>query len=110
VNFHSDVFPGLWRALRDIVLFWIGHGVKIFRVRSRHPETIFLAEGFTHPKVMKRIAKVGFNQSYSYFTWRNLKRELKEYLTELTQEECRHYMRPNFFANTPRHQPDLTPA
>ncbi|TIO04489.1 MAG: alpha-1,4-glucan--maltose-1-phosphate maltosyltransferase [Mesorhizobium sp.] len=119
VNIHGDAFPGLWHALRDIVLFWIGHGVKIFRVdnphtkpfafwewmigevRSRHPETIFLAEGFTHSKVMKRLAKVGFNQSYSYFTWRNLKRELEEYLTELTQEECRHYMRPNFFANTP---------
>lgn len=119
VHFHNGAFPGLWHALRDIVLFWIGHGVKIFRVdnphtkpfpfwewmigevRSRHPDAIFLAEGFTRPKVMKRLAKVGFSQSYSYFIWRNSKAELQEYLTELTQEECRHYMRPNFFANTP---------
>ncbi len=105
--------------MRDIVLFWMEHGVKIFRVdnphtkpfpfwewlisdiRGRDPEIIFLAEAFTRPKVMKRLAKVGFTQSYSYFTWRNLKGELEEYLTELTQEECRHTMRPNFFVNTP---------
>ncbi|HEV7252760.1 MAG TPA: alpha-1,4-glucan--maltose-1-phosphate maltosyltransferase [Mesorhizobium sp.] len=119
VHFYRDALPSISYALRDIVLFWIGHGVKIFRVdnphtkpfpfwewmigevRKEHPDTIFLAEAFTRPKVMKRLAKVGFNQSYSYFTWRNEKREIEEYLTELTQEECRHYMRPNFFANTP---------
>jgi starch synthase (maltosyl-transferring) len=119
VHFYRDAIPGLWIALRDIVLFWIDKGVKIFRVdnphtkpfpfwewmigevREQHPDVIFLAEAFTRPKVMKRLAKVGFNQSYSYFTWRNEKWEIEEYLTELTQEECRHYMRPNFFANTP---------
>ncbi|GLQ55561.1 alpha-1,4-glucan--maltose-1-phosphate maltosyltransferase [Devosia nitrariae] len=119
VHFYRKAIPGLWLALRDIVLFWIEHGVTIFRVdnphtkpfpfwewliadiRSHHPEAIFLAEAFTRPKVTKRLAKVGFSQSYSYFTWRNLKGELEQYLTELTTEECRHYMRPNFFANTP---------
>ncbi|HEV7293528.1 MAG TPA: alpha-1,4-glucan--maltose-1-phosphate maltosyltransferase [Devosia sp.] len=119
VHFYRDAIPSLWYALRDIVLFWIDKGVTIFRVdnphtkpfpfwewmiwevRSRHPEAIFLAEAFTRPKVMKRLAKVGFSQSYSYFTWRNVKWEIEEYLTELTTEECRHYMRPNFFANTP---------
>jgi starch synthase (maltosyl-transferring) len=119
VHFYRDAIPGLWYALRDVVLFWIEQGVKIFRVdnphtkpfpfwewmidevHAKHPEAIFLAEAFTRPKVMKRLAKVGFSQSYSYFTWRNEKTELQDYLTELTQEECRHYMRPNFFANTP---------
>ncbi len=119
VHFYRNALPGIWHALRDIVLFWAAHGVKIFRVdnphtkplpfwewmigevRAQHPDAIFLAEAFTRPKVMKRLAKVGFNQSYSYFTWRNLKWEIEEYLTELTQEECRHFMRPNFFANTP---------
>jgi starch synthase (maltosyl-transferring) len=119
VHFYRKAIPGLWLALRDVVLFWIEHGVTIFRVdnphtkpfpfwewmiadiHARHPEAIFLAEAFTRPKVMKRLAKVGFSQSYSYFTWRNLKWELEQYLTELTTEECRHYMRPNFFANTP---------
>jgi starch synthase (maltosyl-transferring) len=119
VHFYRGAIPGLWLALRDVVLFWIEHGVKIFRVdnphtkpfpfwewlieevRSRHPDTIFLAEAFTRPKVMKRLAKVGFTQSYSYFTWRNLKAELEEYLIELTQDDSRHVMRPNFFVNTP---------
>nr|WP_245559702.1 alpha-1,4-glucan--maltose-1-phosphate maltosyltransferase [Amorphus coralli] len=124
VHFYRDAIPGLWVALRDVVLFWVEHGVKIFRVdnphtkplpfwewmigevRAEHPDTIFLAEAFTRPKVMKRLAKVGFNQSYSYFTWRNTKAELTEYLTELTQTECAEYMRPNFFANTP----DINPV
>ncbi|MEM8572144.1 MAG: alpha-1,4-glucan--maltose-1-phosphate maltosyltransferase [Pseudomonadota bacterium] len=119
VHFYRGALPDLWYALRDIVLFWIGHGVKIFRVdnphtkpfpfwewmigeiRAEYPETIFLAEAFTRPKLMKRLAKVGFNQSYSYFTWRNDRWGLTEYLTELTQEPCREYMRPNFFVNTP---------
>ncbi|MFU0504413.1 alpha-1,4-glucan--maltose-1-phosphate maltosyltransferase [Pseudaminobacter sp. NGMCC 1.201702] len=119
VHFYRGAIPGLWLALRDVVLFWIEHGVKIFRVdnphtkpfpfwewlieevRSRHPDTIFLAEAFTRPKVMKRLAKLGFTQSYSYFTWRNLKAELEEYLIELTQDDSRHVMRPNFFVNTP---------
>ncbi|MEO3385358.1 alpha-1,4-glucan--maltose-1-phosphate maltosyltransferase [Mesorhizobium sp. CAU 1741] len=119
VHFYRGAIPGLWLALRDVVLFWIDNGVSIFRVdnphtkpfpfwewmigevREKHPQVIFLSEAFTRPKVMKRLAKVGFTQSYTYFTWRNTKAELTEYLTELTQEECRHYMRPNFFANTP---------
>ena len=90
--------PGLWVALRDIVLFWVGEGVRIFRVdnphtkplpfwqwmiadvRARHPDVIFLSEAFTRPKMMYRLAKVGFSQSYTYFTWRNTKPELTEYL------------------------------
>ena len=119
VHFYREAIPGLWHALRDVVLFWLDRGVRIFRVDNPHtkplpfwewligevrqvdPGVIFLAEAFTRPKMMKRLAKVGFNQSYSYFTWRNTKQELTEYLTELTREECRHYMRPNFFVNTP---------
>ena len=118
VHFYREAIPSLWHTLRDIVMFWVDHGVKIFRVdnphtkpfpfwewmigdvRAKHPDVIFLSEAFTRPKVMKRLAKVGFNQSYSYFTWRNAKWELEQYLTELTQEECRHYMRPNFFLTT----------
>lgn len=118
VHFYREAIPSLWYELRDIVLLWISHGVKIFRVdnphtkpfpfwewligevRSQHPEAIFLSEAFTRPKVMKRLAKVGFAQSYSYFTWRNVKWELEQYLSELTREECRHYMRPNFFTTT----------
>lgn len=119
VHFYREAIPGLWLALRDIVLFWVDHGVKIFRVdnphtkpfpfwewmieeiRNRHPDVIFLAEAFTRPKLMARLAKVGFSQSYSYFTWRNTKLELETYLTELTQGPAREIMRPNFFANTP---------
>ncbi|MTE01571.1 DUF3416 domain-containing protein [Paracoccus sp. YIM 132242] len=119
VHFYRGALPGLWYALRDVVLFWVDQGVRIFRVdnphtkpfpfwewmiaevREKDPGVIFLAEAFTRPKVMKRLAKVGFSQSYSYFTWRNEKQEITDYLTELTQEECREYMRPNFFVNTP---------
>jgi len=118
VHFYRDAIPGIWYALRDIVLLWVDHGVKIFRVdnphtkpfpfwewmigevRAKHPDVIFLSEAFTRPKVMKRLAKVGFAQSYSYFTWRNLKWEIEQYLTELTTEESRHFMRPNFFTTT----------
>ncbi len=119
VDFYRGGMPAVWHALRDVVLFWCGHGVRIFRVdnphtkplpfwewmigevRARHPDAIFLAEAFTRPKPMKRLAKVGFTQSYSYFTWRNTKQELADYLGELTTTDCRHYMRPNFFTNTP---------
>ena len=124
VNFRYYLDDGrpnapFWEAVRDIILFWIDHGVLMFRVdnphtkpfpfwewiirevRTQHPEAVFLSEAFTRPKVMKRLAKVGFSQSYSYFTWRNDKAGLTEYLTELTTEECRHTMRPNFFVNTP---------
>jgi starch synthase (maltosyl-transferring) len=119
LNFQSAEWERLWYALRDIFLFWIEHGVRIFRVdnphtksfrfwewviaeiRRDHPDAIFLAEAFTWPKVMRYLAKAGFTQSYTYFTWRNTAHELREYLTELTRTELQEYMRPNFFANTP---------
>ncbi len=120
VDFYADgAVPALWNALRDIVLFWIGEGVLTFRVdnphtkplpfwewmiadvRSRHPNAIFLAEAFTRPKMMHRLAKIGFSQSYTYFTWRNGKAELTEYLTELAQGPARDFFRPHFFVNTP---------
>jgi starch synthase (maltosyl-transferring) len=119
INFETNEWEALWAALRDVFLFWVGHGVKIFRVdnphtksfrfwewciaeiQRDHPDTIFLAEAFTRPKVMRYLAKCGFSQSYTYYTWRNQARELREYLTELTKTELQEYMRPNFFANTP---------
>jgi len=119
LDFESADWKGLWDELRDVVLFWVSHGVKIFRVDNphtkafpfwewlirevwdHHPDTIFLAEAFTRPKVMKYLAKSGFSQSYSYFTWRTTKEGLTEYFTELTQTDVVEYMRPNLFANTP---------
>lgn len=119
VRFYDDAFPGVWIALRDVVLYWIGEGVKIFRVdnphtkpfpfwewlirsvQSQHPDVIFLSEAFTRPKIMQHLAKIGFTQSYSYFTWRNTKQELTDYVTELTKGPSRAFMRPNFFTNTP---------
>jgi starch synthase (maltosyl-transferring) len=124
VHFYREALPEIWYALRDVVLFWVGKGVKIFRVdnphtkpvpfwewmirevQDKHPDVIFLSEAFTRPKMMRRLAKAGFTQSYSYFTWRNTKQELTEYLTELTRSASRDYMRPNFFANTP----DINPV
>ncbi|MGH9255593.1 MAG: maltotransferase domain-containing protein [Vicinamibacterales bacterium] len=118
-DFDTGDWRALWDALRDVVLFWIAHGVRVFRVdnphtkpfafwewltadvRRRHPDAIFLSEAFTRPKVMHYLAKAAFNQSYTYFTWRNTAQELREYLTELTRTETLEYMRPNFFANTP---------
>ena len=119
INFESAEWEPLWYALRDVFLFWIAHGVRIFRVDNPHtksfrfwewviagirrdyPDAIFLAEAFTRPKVMRYLAKAGFTQSYTYFTWRNSAHELREYMTELTRTELQEYMRPNFFANTP---------
>ncbi|HZQ00691.1 MAG TPA: alpha-1,4-glucan--maltose-1-phosphate maltosyltransferase [Reyranella sp.] len=120
VDFYADgAIPSLWETLRDVVLFWIGQGVKIFRVdnphtkplpfwqwmiadiRGRHPDVIFLAEAFTRPTMMYRLAKVGFSQSYTYFTWRNSKQELTDYLTELTTTNVVDFFRPHFFVNTP---------
>jgi starch synthase (maltosyl-transferring) len=120
VDFYGpDAVPDLWRALRDIVLLWVAHGVKVFRVdnphtkplpfwewmigevRALHPETIFLAEAFTRPNMMYRLAKIGFSQSYTYFTWRNGKQELIDYITELTTTDAREFYRPHFFVNTP---------
>ncbi len=118
-DFDSEEWQDLWHELKSIVTFWIDHGVKIFRVdnphtkpfrfwewliadvRRTHPDVVFLAEAFTRPKVMRHLAKLGFSQSYTYFTWRNSKAELTEYFTELTQTDVREYMRPNLFANTP---------
>jgi starch synthase (maltosyl-transferring) len=119
INFESDAWQALWRELKEVIAFWIGHGVKIFRVdnphtkpyrfwewalaeiKREHPDTIFLSEAFTRPKVMRLLAKTGFSQSYTYFTWRNTSAELTEYFTELTQTAVREYMRPNLFTNTP---------
>ncbi len=119
IDFESAEWESLWGALRDIFRFWIGHGVRIFRVdnpptkpfrfwkwviadiRRDYPDAIFLSEAFTRPKVMRYLAKAGFTQSYTYFTWRNSAQELREYLMELTKTELQEYMRPNFFANTP---------
>ncbi len=110
---------GLWTALRDVLLFWVDRGVRIFRVdnphtkplpfwewlireiRSRSPDVIFLSEAFTRPKLMKSLAKLGFSQSYTYFTWRTTKAELQEYLSEITGHPERDYFRPNFFITTP---------
>ncbi|MGB9475980.1 MAG: alpha-1,4-glucan--maltose-1-phosphate maltosyltransferase [Candidatus Udaeobacter sp.] len=119
VNFRCENWRELWAEMKSIVLFWAEHGVRIFRVdnphtkpvafweylirgvREKYPDTIFLAEAFTRPKMMKALAKAGFNQSYTYFTWRNSKRELIEYFTELTQTEMNEYFRPNLWPNTP---------
>jgi starch synthase (maltosyl-transferring) len=118
-DFSSEDAGALWNALRDVVLFWIEQGVNIFRVDNphtkpfrlwewliheiqlRHPDVIFLAEAFTRPKLMKGLAKLGFTQSYTYFTWRTQKWELEQYLNELTAYPERDFYRPNFFVNTP---------
>jgi starch synthase (maltosyl-transferring) len=119
LNFRCENWRELWAEMKSIVLFWAEHGVQIFRVdnphtkpvafweylitgvRVKYPDTIFLSEAFTRPKMMKALAKAGFNQSYTYFTWRNTKRELIEYFTELTQTEMSEYFRPNLWPNTP---------
>jgi starch synthase (maltosyl-transferring) len=119
INFDTDAWAALWAALLDVILFWAGRGVRIFRVDNPHtksfrfwewaiaevqerfPDVIFLSEAFTRPKVMQHLAKLGFTQSYTYFTWRNSKAELESYFTELTATDVREYLRPNLFANTP---------
>ncbi len=119
LNFETEAWQELWEELAGVVLFWAGQGVKIFRidnphtkpfafweyligeVKGKHPETIFLAEAFTRPKVMYRLAKAGFTQSYTYFTWRNTKKELSHYLNELGRGEVREYFLPSFWPNTP---------
>jgi starch synthase (maltosyl-transferring) len=118
IRFEGEAYPDSWRAMRDVILFWASHGVRIFRVDNPHtkplpfwewmiaevmrsyPDCIFLSEAFTRPKMMKRLAKVGFQQSYTYFTWRNTKQEISEYISELSGEMAEYY-RPNFFVNTP---------
>ncbi len=119
LNFRCENWRELWAEMKSIVLFWAEHGVRIFRVdnphtkpvafweyliggvREKYPDAIFLAEAFTRPKMMKELARAGFNQSYTYFTWRNSKQELVEYFTELTQTEMSEYYRPNLWPNTP---------
>jgi starch synthase (maltosyl-transferring) len=119
VNFDTPDWRRMWDAWRDVVRFWVDHGVRIFRVdnphtkpigfwtwlidaiQATHPDVVFLAEAFTRPPMMQALAKRGFSQSYTYFTWRNTKEELTEYLTELTTTDEAWYFRPNFFANTP---------
>ncbi|GBD15219.1 Alpha-1,4-glucan:maltose-1-phosphate maltosyltransferase 1 [bacterium HR26] len=118
-DFETEHWRELWDELKRVVLFWIQHGVRIFRVDNPHtkpfrfwewliaeikrdyPETIFLSEAFTRPKVMYHLAKLGFTQSYTYFAWRNTKWELEQYFTELTQTELREFFRPNLWPNTP---------
>ncbi|HXH23478.1 MAG TPA: alpha-1,4-glucan--maltose-1-phosphate maltosyltransferase [Dehalococcoidia bacterium] len=119
LDFNTEDWQALWQELRSVVEFWIEQGVRIFRVDNPHtkpfafwewligslkpkyPDLIFLSEAFTRPKVMYHLAKIGFTQSYTYFTWRNTKHELTEYFTELTQTEVREYFRPNLWPNTP---------
>jgi starch synthase (maltosyl-transferring) len=118
-NFESEEWPALWQELKSIFDHWIGQGVRIFRVDNPHtkafpfwewvigeirrqePDVLFLAEAFTRPKVMHRLAKLGFSQSYTYFTWRNTKEELVEYFTELSVGPGSEYFRPNVWPNTP---------
>ncbi len=119
VDFETDQWKELWDELKSVFLFWIEQGVRIFRVDNPHtkpfpfwewvigeikkdyPDAIFLAEAFTRPKVMYRLAKLGYTQSYTYFAWRNTKWELTQYFTELTQTDVRDYFRPNLWPNTP---------
>ena len=119
INFETDDWKGLWDELKSVVMFWAEAGVRIFRVDNPHtkpfafwdwlisevkkdyPDAIFLSEAFTRPHIMYRLAKGGFSQSYTYFTWRNGKQEFIDYMTELTKSEVSEYFRPNFWPNTP---------
>jgi len=119
IHFETDDWKNLWIELKGILQYWIKQGVKIFRVdnphtkpfifwewiineiKKEHPDVLFLSEAFTRPKVMQQLAKVGFSQSYTYYTWRTSKAELIEYMTTLTQTEMKNYFRPNFWPNTP---------
>ncbi len=119
LNFEGLEWRALWHELLEVVRFWIEQGVRVFRVdnphtkpfefwewllasvRAEYPEVIFLAEAFTRPRVMEHLAKIGFTQSYTYFTWRTTKWEIESYVRELTQSELADYFRPNFWPNTP---------
>src|SRR5262249_22055332 len=125
LNFETPQWQSFWEELKSIFLFWIEQGVRIFRVdnphtkafpflewliteiKAQHPDVIFLAEAFTRPNLMYRLAKLGFSQSYTYFTWRNTKPELTQYFTELTQTDVREYLRPNLWPNTPDILPEF---
>ena len=118
-DFETPAWKSLWQELKSVFEFWVGEGVTIFRVdnphtkafafwewcigelKRAHPELIFLSEAFTRPRIMHKLAKLGFTQSYTYFTWRNGKQELIEYFTELTKDSSREYFRPNVWPNTP---------
>jgi starch synthase (maltosyl-transferring) len=128
IDFETEDWRALWDELKSVLLFWCERGVRIFRVDNPHtkafrfwewvigevkkdyPETIFLAEAFTRPKVMYRLAKLGFTQSYTYFTWRNTKAELTQYFTELTQTDIVEFFRPNLWPNTPDILPEYLQA
>jgi starch synthase (maltosyl-transferring) len=119
LNFQSSDWRALWKALLDVVLTWAGRGVRIFRVdnphtkpvafwswlireaQAAHPDLVFLSEAFTRPAMMATLAKAGFSQSYTYFTWRNTRTELSEYVWQLTSGDLPQFFRPNFFTNTP---------
>jgi starch synthase (maltosyl-transferring) len=119
LDYHNAGWKALWDELRDVLLFWAERGVRIFRVDNPHtkpvafwefaiaevqakfPDVIFLSEAFTRPKMMQGLAKIGFTQSYTYFTWRNSRAEIEEYFIELTRTPMREYFRPNLFPNTP---------
>ena len=119
VNWNTEDWQGLWNALLDVVRHWVDHGVRAFRVdnphtkplpfwewlikeiRAEHPDVIFLAEAFTRRAMMRALAKAGFSQSYTYFTWKSSSWDLREYLSELAHTEEADYFRPNFFVNTP---------
>ena len=119
IDFQTDSWPELWDELKSIVVFWIEHDIKIFRVdnphtkpfafwewlidsiKKEHPDVLFLAEAFTRPKIMYRLAKLGFSQSYTYFTWRTAKWEIEQYFTELTSTGVCEFFRPNLWPNTP---------
>ena len=119
LDFESEDWEGMWKELKSVFLYWLEQGVTIFRVdnphtkafpfwewvigeiKRDHPEVLFLSEAFTRPKVMYRLAKVGFSQSYTYFPWRNEKHEITAYMTELTQTPVREFFRPNQWTNTP---------
>jgi starch synthase (maltosyl-transferring) len=125
LNFYGENFEAQWREWRDVILHWCAHGVKTFRVdnphtkpvqfwewmirevQREHPDAVFLSEAFTRPKMMRTLAKAGFTQSYTYFTWRNHKQELIDYFTELTQGPMKEYFRGNLFPNTPDILPEF---
>jgi starch synthase (maltosyl-transferring) len=125
VDFYCKDWYGLWNEMKRVILFWAEHGVRIVRVdnphtkpvafwewlirevQDRYPDAIFLSEAFTRPKMMKVLAKAGFTQSYTYFTWRNFKQELTDYMIELSRSEMKEYFRPNFFTNTPDILPEI---
>jgi starch synthase (maltosyl-transferring) len=125
IDFECPEWHALWIELRDVLLFWVRQGVRLFRVdnphtkpfsfwqwliaeiKEQHPDVLFLAEAFTRPPVMYRLAKLGFSQSYTYFAWRNTKQELTDYFNELTHPEVQEYFRPNLWPNTPDILPEF---